>query len=356
MERHNGDCPHHFRRTLLVTYPRTASNLLVRMLSLEEQENAISNEKGGYFFWDSFIKGRTTNSTYTPIESWTPQQTEEMQQIFQHDFNRLESTSNLAESQGKVFFAKEHVQWFTDPAAISDYLSHKDSRTPSPVNIKIPNPYGTPQGFSANNLSIFPDHYLETWRLTFLIRHPALAFPSFYRAMRELQKEEFAQTHEICPLMELNATLRWSRHLYDWCYQHQEEPIKGCDRDIQYPLVLDAQDIAHHPAVLAKYCKLIGLNPAHLKSEWNVPDQKIQKGVEDRTGHKSPEAVMKFTLDNSSHVLKDKTPAIVDIGLERRGWDREFGISIGEQMEKWVREAMPDYTYLRAKRLRVQDA
>ncbi|KAE8369273.1 hypothetical protein BDV27DRAFT_121043 [Aspergillus caelatus] len=355
METNNGYSSSPFRRTLLVTYPRTASNLLVRMLSLEEQENVISNEKGGYFFWDSFMKGRTTNSTYTPVENWTTEQTEEMQQIFQCDFNRCESTSHRAESQGKLFFAKEHVQWFADPAAISDYLSHKDSQTPSPVNIKIPNSYGTFQRFSPNNLTVFPDQYLETWRLTFLIRHPALAFPSFYRAMRELEKEEFAQPHEICPLMELNATLRWSRLLYDWSCQHEDKSTIGCDRDIRYPLVLDAQDIIHHPEILARYCKLIGLNPVHLKSEWNVPDRKMQNGAADNINHKSPESVMKFTLDNSSHVLKDKTPAIVDIGLERKGWDQEFGISIGEAMEKWVREAMPDYNYLRSRRLQARD-
>ncbi|GAB1198659.1 hypothetical protein APSETT444_007987 [Aspergillus pseudonomiae] len=312
------------------------------MLSLEQQENAISNEKGGYFFWDSFIKGRTTNSTYTPIEDWTTQQTEEMQQVFQDDFNRWESTSRLAESQGKLFFAKEHIQWFADPAAISDHLSHSESHTPSPVNIKIPTSYGTPHEFSPNNLTIFPDHYLETWRLTFLIRHPALAFPSFYRAMRELEKEEFAQPHEMRPLMELNATLRWTRLLYDWCCQHQGEANIGCARDTRYPLVLDAQDIIHHPDILAR-------------SEWNVPNQKVENGTTKKTSHRSPEKVMKSTLENSSHVLKNRTPIIVDIGVERKGWDQEFGIDFGEQMEKWVREAMPDYNYLRARRLRVGD-
>ncbi|KAE8402842.1 hypothetical protein BDV37DRAFT_272560 [Aspergillus pseudonomiae] len=355
MERPNGYRRYPYRRTLLVTYPRTASNLLVRMLSLEQQENAISNEKGGYFFWDSFIKGRTTNSTYTPIEDWTTQQTEEMQQVFQDDFNRWESTSRLAESQGKLFFAKEHIQWFADPAAISDHLSHSESHTPSPVNIKIPTSYGTPHEFSPNNLTIFPDHYLETWRLTFLIRHPALAFPSFYRAMRELEKEEFAQPHEMRPLMELNATLRWTRLLYDWCCQHQGEANIGCARDTRYPLVLDAQDIIHHPDILARYCKLIGLNPTYLRSEWDVPNQKVENGTTKKTSHRSPEKVMKSTLENSSHVLKNRTPIIVDIGVERKGWDQEFGIDFGEQMEKWVREAMPDYNYLRARRLQVGD-
>ena len=356
MEKQNARSPSCLRRTLLVTYPRTASNLFVKMLSLEEQENVVSNEKGGYFFWDSFIKGRTTNSTYTPIGSWTKQQIEDMQQIFQHDFNYLESTSHLAESQGKLFFAKEHVQWFAHPSAISDYLSHTDSHMPSPVNIKIPSLYGTLQEYSPNNLTVFPDQYLETWRLTFLIRHPALAFPSFYRAMRELEKEEFAQPHEICPLMELNATLRWTRLLYDWCCQHQEKSTIGYDRHIRYPLVLDAQDIIHYPEILVRYCELIGLNPVHLKSEWNVSGRTMQNKAADNFNRKSPEMVMKFTLDNSSHVLKDRTPAVVDIGLERKGWDREFGISFGEEMEKWVREAMPDYNYLRAGRLQVRDA
>ncbi|KAE8380383.1 hypothetical protein BDV26DRAFT_257543, partial [Aspergillus bertholletiae] len=250
-------------------------------------------------------------ATYTPIERWTTQQTEEMQDTFQHNFDQWESTSRLAESQGKLFFAKEHIQWFADPAALSNYLSPGDSHALSPVNIRLPSTYGTLRKFSPNNFTIFPDHYLDTWRLTFLIRHPALAFPSFYRAMKELEKEEFAQPHEMAPMMELNATLRWSRLLYDWCCQHQGASGINNDGGGPYPLVLDAEDIIHHPEVLARYCKLVGLSPIHLRSQWNVAGQALDNEVAGTSSHKRPETVMMFTLENSSQVLKEKTPSIV---------------------------------------------
>ncbi|KAE8350063.1 hypothetical protein BDV28DRAFT_163224 [Aspergillus coremiiformis] len=323
------------------------------MLSLEHQENVISNEKGGYFFWDAFMKGRTTMSSYTPVKNWTAQQTSEMQTVCQQNFKDVESKSQLAESHGNIFFAKEHVQWFTDPAAISNFLWGCESRALSPVNITIPASYDPVHRFSPNNLTIFPDRYLETWRLTFLIRHPALAFPSFYRAMRELEKEEFAQPHEVGRLMELNATLRWTRLLYGWCCEHQRSD-NGCDGATGLPILLDAQDVIHHPEVVVRYCELIGLNPAHVRVQWDA--ESSQMGNHPLNGaHKSPDAVMKFTLANSSHILKDKTPAVVDIALQRKRWDEEFGKTLGQQMERWVREAMPDYDYLRSRRLQVKD-
>jgi hypothetical protein len=35
---------------LIITYPRTGSNLLLRMLSLPDQQHTVSEESGGYFF------------------------------------------------------------------------------------------------------------------------------------------------------------------------------------------------------------------------------------------------------------------------------------------------------------------
>jgi hypothetical protein len=309
------------------------------MLSLEDQDKVVSNEKGGYFFWDSFLKGRTTMSTFTPAENWTREQIEEMQQVFQQDFSDLEIKSRLAESQGKVFFGKEHIQWFTDPAI--------NSSTTSPINITIPSSYNTATGFSANNPTIFPDGYLATWRLTFLIRHPALAFPSFYRAMRHLESEDFAESHEIQPMMELNTTLRWTRQLYNWCCEHKI----GYDSGLPLPLILDAEDVIHSPKVVIKYADLIGLDPARVRFEWEAGIAKSAHINWSGTGERGPETIMKATIDNSSSILKDKTPALVDISLERRGWDLEFGEIFGRQMEKWVRDAMPDYDYLRARRL-----
>ncbi|KAF7589987.1 hypothetical protein BBP40_003431 [Aspergillus hancockii] len=339
------------RRTLLVTYPRTASNLLIKMLSLKDQGTLVSNDKGGYFFWNAFMKGRTTMSTFTPIEQWTTEQIEEMQQSIQQDFDNLENISQSASSQGKVFFGKEHVQWFTDPTATSNYLFNQDSKVTSPVNISIPDSYNVEKTFTPNNVTILPDEYLATWRLTFLIRHPALAFPSFYRAIRQLESEDFAQPDEVQPLMELNTTLKFIRHLYDWCCEHGIQLPSNGDTGPPFPLVLDAEDVIHNPKVVMRYSELIGLDPSRVRFEWEAGMKNANLSW-DGTCQNGPEAIMKATLNTSSHILKNKTPTMVDIAHERKVWDLDFGESSGQQMEQWVRDAMPDYNYLRARRLR----
>lgn len=47
------------RGIYLITYPRTASNLPVRMLALDKQPNVISTEYGGYFFAEAVMRARS---------------------------------------------------------------------------------------------------------------------------------------------------------------------------------------------------------------------------------------------------------------------------------------------------------
>lgn len=45
------------RRFYLITYHRTASNLLLRILYLENQPNIMLRKMGSYFFMPSFLLG-----------------------------------------------------------------------------------------------------------------------------------------------------------------------------------------------------------------------------------------------------------------------------------------------------------
>ena len=111
---------------------------------------------------------------------------------------------------------------------------------------------------------------------------------------------------------------------------------------------LDAQDVIHHPEVVLEYCELIGMNPEKVKFAWQPESSpRFTTGV----GPKCAEAVMTATLDPSMSLLKEKTPATVDIASERKKWEEEFGEGLAKQMEKWVEDAMPDYNYLWTKRL-----
>ncbi|KAL2863994.1 uncharacterized protein BJX67DRAFT_390278 [Aspergillus lucknowensis] len=337
------------KRVLLITYPRTASNLFIKMLALENQPNVVSNESGGYFFWDAFMKERKTVSRCRPIEQWSPEETVEIRQAFQRNFDYFEAMSQSASYQGKIFFAKEHTMWLADPAAVAQYLSNHDCQASSRLSIQVPNSYGAAGKFSPKNITIFPDAYLETWTLTFLIRHPALVFPSYYRALLDLEKEGFAEPDIIQPMLELHSTLAWTRLLYDWyCEQVQSNP--GQNNGICFPILLDAQDVIHHPEIVLKYCELMDMSPERVKFTWQP---EMSPHFVNGAVHKSPEAVMMATLNRSTSLLKERTPDTVDITLERAKWEVEFGESLAKRMEKWVKDAMPDYNYLWTRRLRV---
>ncbi|KAJ5354337.1 hypothetical protein N7541_006901 [Penicillium brevicompactum] len=348
----NGTVEDRFKRVFLITYPRTASNLFLKMLSLDSQTNVVSNEKGGYFFWDAFMTGRISGSTYRPIENWGLEETDRIREAFQKGLGDLESKSKVAKSEGKIMFAKEHAQWFVNPAEVDKYLSGHSGPGIMPFEVKfeVPDLIHEMRTFSSNNLTILPDEYLRTWTPTFLIRHPALAFPSFYRSMLNLEKEGFASAHEFQPMLKLNSTLRWTRLLYDW-YSQNTEPSEDLKGSAHYPLLLDAQDIINHPEVMVQYSELIGMDPTKLKFEWNRDAPGKDPGSECEKNHKTPEEVMMETLKDSSGLLKEKAPVALDISSEAEKWREEFGNDLGTQMEGWVRSAIPDFEYLRARRL-----
>ncbi|KAF9888138.1 hypothetical protein FE257_009274 [Aspergillus nanangensis] len=343
------------KRILLISYPRTASNLLLKMMSLERQPRVISNRRGGYYFWDAFMKGRATTSAWRPVEQWTDEDIEEMQSAFQQSCDNLESESQVSKLHGKIFFAKEHAQWLADPSEVSNYLFDYDGYAASPFTIRIPDSYETLRSFHPNNFTVLPDDYLETWTVTFLIRHPALAFPSFYRAMMELEKGGFARSDEFHHLMELNATLRWTRLLYDWCSERKEASRLANGSRPRYPLLLDAHDITHDHRLVMKYCELLGMDPTRVQTQWDSIDPQSSDEPEVIESIRGPEAIMLSTLRQSRQSIKDKTPHLVDISLERKKWNREFGEEVGEKMTYWVKKAMPDYDYLRSRRLRCED-
>ena len=62
---------------------------------------------------------------------------------------------------------------------------------------------------------------------------------------------------------------------------------------------------------------------------------------------------MLSTLNASTGIIADKSAASIDITAEASKWAEEFGLARAQQLEKWVREAMPDYEYLKERRIQV---
>lgn len=101
------------------------------------------------------------------------------------------------------------------------------------------------------------------------------------------------------------------------------------------------------PEVIFKFSKLVGLNPTKLKFEWKpATDVELSNLPNDMARR------MLSTLTASSGIMIEKTSANIDIDQEAKRWRDEFGQETGGHMERWVRAAMPDYEYMRARRLR----
>lgn len=337
-------------RLLLISVPRTASNLMLKLLNVPCQK-LVTSERGGYFFFNAFLKVSGDGRRCVPIGERNEAEKREIRDAFQEAVDALEDCSERAEREAKIAFAKEHAFWFTNPAVLGNVTEDAASFRP-----RIPDKYGPSHTFSSLNHTVLPDEYLRTWRLTFIIRHPALAFPSLCRAMEKFRQSGFMQSVDTIGTQETNLTLKWTRMLYDWCLEQPDLPGK--------PLVLDAQDIIHNPQVMVRYCEETGLNPNALQFEWdNKPPSdaveteavRVKCPIPEKTDldFDKAEAIMLSTLSASTGIIKDKTPTAVDVDAEVKQWKEEFGEEVATKLEMMVHDAMPDYEYLRSRRITV---
>ncbi|EAW15049.1 uncharacterized protein ACLA_004630 [Aspergillus clavatus NRRL 1] len=334
-------------RLLLISVPRTASNLLLKIINVPAQSTLLTNEKGGYFFYPPFTKAARDGRLSKPLDDWTEAEKVEIRDALQQAIDGLEQYSARAEQEGKMLFVKEHAFWLTNPAAFEDVADHL-----SAFQLQFPSVYGPSQTFSPLNRTVMPDEYLRTWRLAFIVRHPALAFPSLYRAMNKIMQTGFMQTEDTTGTLTTNLTLRWTRMLYDWSLEQGEA--------LGVPLILDAHDVIHNPKVVLRFCEQTGLDPSVVQFNWEAKPQAqgseasgpaSQPMNEQDMMEKATSSIMLSTLNSSTGVIKDKTPATVDLATEIGVWKEEFGDEVAVTLEKAVRDAMPDYEYLRSRRV-----
>ena len=336
------------RGILLVSVPRTASNLLVRVLNIHNQPHVVTNQRAGYFFYEAYMLA--ARELMKPADQWTESEKSQVRDAYQAALDRLEEMRAQAQREGKVAFAKEHAFWTVDPEAMynqddsttGDSSKSQQERNSSSLDLTFPPAYGDKQTltFSRNNRTFFPDAYLVTWRLAFIIRHPALAWPSMYRAMRKMVDLQILDEDGVRGASMDNMSLTWTRKLHDWCLE------KGSG----VPLVMDAHDVIHSPGAVLKFCEMAGLDKNAVQFEWSAtvadPKEGWQQGMEAQAAR-----IMLSTLEASTGLVKGKAPATVDVKAEAEKWREEFGEEAAGLLEKAVWDAMPDYEYLRERRV-----
>lgn len=347
------------RRFYLLTAPRTASHLLTKILNLPSQPSLHTNptQPPEYFFLPT-IPLRLSEPSHLAsrhIDTWTAEEKTALRTAYQTSYDALAAFVTDAEDKGKNILIKEHVNWLSDPVAESRFAfpSIPSSATEDNWIIEASR---TTQTRSKGNETVLPDDFLLGWLPTFLIRHPALVFPSAYRTLLDIRGVDAAKAEMQSGGLALEMTLRWSRGLYDWyCSRlspNPSSPNKTSETEeaegVKWPIILDADDVILAPAVVRKYANLIGLDVTKLKFEWE------ELGKEEMEAMPNFKKRMLSTISASRGVDKSKTSVGLDIGVEAARWKEEFGEDEGVEIERWVRDAMPDYEYLRVKRLRAQ--
>lgn len=342
-------------RLLLVSVPRTASNLLLKILNIPNQPNVLTSPKGGYFFYDAFMTARKDGRLNKPLSEWTADEKTETRDAFQHGLGDLEEYSAKARAENKIMFAKEHAFWFLNPGFFSGITNGvADDQDLQAFQVSMPESYGSSSTFSANNKTVLPDEYLRTWQLAFIIRHPALAWPSLYRAMQKMSKAGFLDDDGVKGVSITNMSMQWTRKLFDWCLEQPDAPVT--------PLVIDANDVIHNPGAVIKFCERAGLDTGAMQFEWNDNEKKSDTWTPDRASvwdaeelarQRNAASIMLSTLEGSTGIVKDKAPTSIDIDAEVAKWRVEFGDEMAELLEKATRDAMPDYEYLKANRVTV---
>lgn len=116
------------------------------------------------------------------------------------------------------------------------------------------------------------------------------------------------------------------------------------------PLILEADDVMLKPEVIYEFSKLIGLDATKLKFQW---EPAAATDLDQSILHPSDiERRLLSTLRASSGILLDKTSSNIDICVEAKKWCAEFGDEMGKYIERRVRAAMPDYEYMKARRMK----
>ncbi|KAF1971441.1 hypothetical protein BU23DRAFT_442966, partial [Bimuria novae-zelandiae CBS 107.79] len=328
---------------VVFTIPRTASHLLLKLLNLPAQQTLYRHSSGqdGYMFLSAATPRFRHGLPGRPIREWTKEENGALKDALQNSFDEWLQLVETAELQGKSTFAKEHLNWMVDPLAEAPLYGYDNGDTSSATdfqanwnamqNLKVKNEY---------NITCVPDAFLlQRVKPTFLIRHPALTFPSCLRTSIDSQGIPAVIDEE--KINQWECTFHWSLSLYKFYTQAAADFDRRSFVDgIEYPIVLDARDLGDERLV-RKYAKAVGLNSDKVQFAWEAARE------EELSSIGKMERRMKSTILASSSIDKGKLD-VGDLDMERlRGeWKDEFGEVLGERLVGLVNRSMEAYQTL----------
>ncbi|KAK2734496.1 hypothetical protein FQN57_001660 [Myotisia sp. PD_48] len=343
-------------RIYLITHPRTASNLLVQVLGLEDQPKVTARPHAGYYFLDTLYYLGSKGLRGKHIDQWTEEEKTQTRAVYQKGYNEMEKYLDEAKAEGRIAVVKEHANLLIEPSHQTKFFFNVDKVNEAPLTLDVSNQVGTDVSRTPLNETVFPDEFLLSWKPVFLIRHPALVFPSYYRCMDDIDHmmkkdadgKRTGSLEDVKPDLKIGMSFHCTRALYDWYSQKLSKAGTSSSVDTNtWPLVIDADDVIGEPEAVLKLADIMGLDREKLKFKWDpISTEEKQKRYNDM------EKRMLSTLNESTGIMKDKIASNIDIEAESVKWKKEFGEIDGQKMYNWVKEAMPDYEYLKARKIR----
>lgn len=348
---------------ILLTLPRTSSHLLTQILNLGAQPGIHRHPSDGYFFIQPTVQRFTHHLAGKHVSSWTEEERDIVRDAFQRSYEQVDTFVKEVQRHGKSSYAKIHINWIVEPVSESRYLyplsasstviAPNDSGIALEQDVTVPwtiDPTLDAPGDSAIlprspfNETALPDSVLRNWKATFLIRHPALTFPSLLRT--GIDNEGIATVLQQESTQRWEATFHWSRTLYEFYASLSNSERATRDPSISYPIILDADDILNAKLV-TKYARAVGLDGEQIRYEWKrASSDEIERlsAVERR---------MKDTLLQSEGIVQGKTAQGLVIEEEIGKWKAEFGEVLANRLESLVKGTLHDYEWLWEKRLKL---
>ncbi|CZT21422.1 uncharacterized protein RCC_07285 [Ramularia collo-cygni] len=289
------------KRVFLFSHPRTASNLLVRLLS-----NQPDWETSDYLFFDAF---QYTRDAFDGLELEDVPETAraEHSDLIEQGHQKLENFVCTAMDKQKHVMLKDHTLLVTP----------------------VESTYG--DVVMPTNPSIFPDTLMLSWRPVILIRNPILIYESWLRAEGEPYPNLESQYAKIY------TTLKFQRAVFDWYRHHPECTLQ--------PIVLNADDIIERQDVLERFCELVGMEKEKLVLSWKPSHAPAKFALNER--------FKRFlqTFQESTGIERSKSSVGITLEERQTQWRKEFGPERASMLVSRVVESWPDFQYLRSMRL-----
>ncbi|KAF2441297.1 hypothetical protein P171DRAFT_434964 [Karstenula rhodostoma CBS 690.94] len=334
---------------MVFTIPRTASHLLLKLLNLPEQSSLYrhSNNLDGYIFLPAAAPRFRQSLPGKPIQDWTDGEKAALKDAMQSSFDDWLSLIEQGEKRGKSTFIKEHMNWMASPVAEARLYGHDESDSSTATQFRVHwKCQETNDEGDEDNITCLPDAFLlKLIKPTFLVRHPALTFPSCLRTAIDNQGASAVLDEE--KIQQWECTYLWSLSLYTFYTKSAAKFDRQSFVDgVEYPIVLDAQDLGDE-ALVKKYAKAVGLDEDKVRFTWKPAEEKElgRLGKMDKR--------MRSTILASTGIEKGKLQAgELDTETLEEEWRSEFGEVLSERLARLVNSNIEAYEALKSARLR----